>query len=96
MPKAKITYLQITNKPVVDMSLKNFSALREAKKIAHARDLEENGKYCPRCHETLPLSEFYGPWSASGLTSFSSYCRSCMVDYSRQRHKRAHEHNRSG
>jgi late competence protein required for DNA uptake (superfamily II DNA/RNA helicase) len=87
----KMAYIQIDKQPLVNLKLKNFSPTREARKQAHMRDMEKNGRWCPRCKTKKPLSEFYGP-SMSGLTqTYSSYCRECLKEFMNERHRIRHE-----
>ena len=54
------------------------------RRAAYQRDLqhkiEDQSKWCPRCSETKPLSEFSGGSAA--------YCRPCMAVYARERYRK--------
>jgi len=88
-----MTYIVIDKRPPENLALRYFSPAREARKKAHIRDWELNGKYCKYGDHTVPLSEFYG-WSASGLSGYSSYCRKCLSKYSLEKRWKRRERSR--
>lgn len=65
--------------------LKSFSKSNDETKTSSNQKL----KYCPKCGETKPFSDFYkNKARTDGLTA---YCKPCMLEYGRRRKKSAQQ-----